>query len=362
CPYPLPVPVSLVFSGVSPENYDMLKVVIASLWLLFTLGCASSPVELAPVRETPWDTSIVVEAQREVPAPTTRVLTQAPLPAPKASPSIPSSSLAAAKSFLLISDVDDTIRQTHVLDRSNMSRSGLRTDRPFAGMAALYASWTHASSHPGNGSRTVSYVSGAPYKRIQSVTLAFLRKNGFPEGDFFGRNSLGSKTHAFKVEKISQLIEANLDSEVILIGDNGEYDPAVFGEITRRAATKHPNLRITSFIRQAYNDQRGEEGDLGMEATPEQIVFASAADLALRFYERRWIGERELGMVLRSVKESWDAKMSSVFPEWVGCRAVIARRPLPSLPVGSIQLETVKLATIILDRTREYCERSPLDD
>jgi phosphatidate phosphatase APP1 len=143
--------------------------------------------------------------------------------------------------FAVVSDIDDTVVQSHVTRKLRMlvslALSNARTRKPFPGCAAFYRA-LHAGRNP------LFYVSKSPWNLY--VPLAeYLELQGLPEGPLFLRN-LGlrmQKDH--KCQAIGALLEAYPRLPFLLIGDSGERDPEVYAEIVRR----HPRRIRAIYIR-----------------------------------------------------------------------------------------------------------------
>ncbi|MGZ3772031.1 MAG: phosphatase domain-containing protein, partial [Bdellovibrio sp.] len=127
---------------------------------------------------------------------------------------------------ILISDIDDTIENSHVRAGDKLRSLGhvLNYHDDFFGMSLLYRALAE------NGVRVV-YVSGMP-KLLDKVTggaTNFLRDNSFP-GEEILRNSTDEDTYTFKVRTITAYLEdlqqkePNKKFHVIAPGDNGEQD------------------------------------------------------------------------------------------------------------------------------------------
>ena len=158
----------------------------------------------------------------------------------------------------VISDIDDTIKITEVRDREAMLRNTfLRSFRPAPGMASLYERWRtndHAQFH---------YVSASPWQ-LYPALAEFRRTNGFPAGTFHLK-TLRLKDESFldlfqspveyKLGVIEPLLAKFPQRRFILVGDSGEADPEVYGEVTRR----HPEQIERILIRDVTNeDERAE--------------------------------------------------------------------------------------------------------
>lgn len=137
----------------------------------------------------------------------------------------------------IVSDIDDTIKHTHVLDRREMLLNTFaRPLHAVPGMAELYR---RAESTAG-GSVRFHYVSGGPHQ-LWPMIDGFLREQQFPEGSVHMRSinwraevfgdSPGTLGH--KLTTIAALMRDFPRRQFVLVGDSGERDPEVYGQLAR---------------------------------------------------------------------------------------------------------------------------------
>jgi phosphatidate phosphatase APP1 len=121
-----------------------------------------------------------------------------------------------------VSDIDDTIKITHV--RSATGRL-LRTTfkvRSFTGMRELYQHLVQ----PDKGDQIV-YLTGAP-QILSPLVKDFLEDHHFPEGKVILRPNRDSRTlEDYKFESIVKLMNQT-ESDFILIGDDTQSDPQAY--------------------------------------------------------------------------------------------------------------------------------------
>lgn len=134
-------------------------------------------------------------------------------------------------SWGVVSDIDDTILETHVTHKKNMLKkllfdNGL-TARPIPGMAAVYQSL----AQQGFG---FHYLSGSPINLHQRLR-AFLKHQAFPEGSMDLRHwGLGPDTDAilssstYKLQRLQKLFQCFPHRQFLLIGDSGEKDSEIY--------------------------------------------------------------------------------------------------------------------------------------
>ncbi|MGC1206766.1 MAG: phosphatase domain-containing protein [Ornithinimicrobium sp.] len=150
----------------------------------------------------------------------------------------------------LISDIDDTVMVTHlprplIAAWNTFVRSEQRRE-PVPGMAAMYRSFL--AETPGT---PIFYVSTGAWNTAPTLTR-FLRRHDYPTGPLLLTDWGPTNTGWFRsgqLHKSSQL--DRLASEFpkcrwILVGDDGQHDPALYGDFARA----HPESVEVIAIRQ----------------------------------------------------------------------------------------------------------------
>jgi len=135
----------------------------------------------------------------------------------------------------VVSDIDDTIKISEVRDRhALLLNTFCRPFKPAPGMSELYRGLAadNAQFH---------YVSASPWQLYQPLA-DFIHQNGFPPGTFHMKNfrmkdssllALFGDPIDYKLRIITPLIDQFPHREFILIGDSGEKDPEIYGELAR---------------------------------------------------------------------------------------------------------------------------------
>lgn len=162
--------------------------------------------------------------------------------------------LLEPRGLLFVSDIDDTVKITQVRDRKAMiANTFMAPFQAVPGMAGLYAGWIDRASGD-----HLHFVSSSPWQ-LYPALRALLDQAGFPPASFTLKRirlkdrsvaALFADPRETKPAAIERLLEAHAERPVILVGDSGELDPEVYGEIAR----KHP-ARV-AFI--AIRDVTGE--------------------------------------------------------------------------------------------------------
>ena len=178
----------------------------------------------------------------------------------------------AGSDILLISDIDDTIKESHVLSDFDKIGNAFDTDEPFKGMSQLYR--FIKMDQPGI---EFHYVSNAPEFLMKDSHQKFISRNLFPNGQMHLSEKIDSTGH--KVRVISNLIETRHPHTVIMLGDNGERDVFVQDTIVRKYAKQ--GIRFIQFIRVAYTQDDG-----GKALLENQTGFITAGEIALVLMEQ----------------------------------------------------------------------------
>lgn len=146
--------------------------------------------------------------------------------------------LAEPRGLLVISDIDDTVKITEVRDRKALLRNTLLEPfRVVPGMAELYQRWIDraAGDH-------LHFVSSSPWQ-LYPALRAMLDHAGFPAATFSLKRIrlkdrsvrvLFADPRETKPAAIEALLGAYPGRPAILVGDSGELDPEIYGEVARR--------------------------------------------------------------------------------------------------------------------------------
>lgn len=137
---------------------------------------------------------------------------------------------------LIVSDVDDTIKVTNVLNKKTIVYTGLISKKAFSGMSELYQSLNNSDTE-------IYYVSGSP-KIIKVRVNEFLEENGFPQKNNLILKKGHVETYDYKVKAIRKLIKDLNPDKIILIGDDTEVDPEVYDTITKENPAKVESIYI----------------------------------------------------------------------------------------------------------------------
>lgn len=183
--------------------------------------------------------------------------------------------LVSEKGLSIISDIDDTIKDSHVLDKQLLVRNTFVNPlHSVAGMSDLYQHFT--SNH-----RNIAfhYVSSSPLQLYPLLT-EFLQQEKFPAGSLHLRQiklldelfKEGSSSQKHKHKQIRDLLKQFPKRTFVLIGDSGEADPEIYAAIA-----KHYPDRIQQIM---IRDVTGEAAD----APRYQKIFAAIPNNKWRIF------------------------------------------------------------------------------
>jgi phosphatidate phosphatase APP1 len=156
----------------------------------------------------------------------------------------------------IISDIDDTVLQTHVTQKLKMiwvTLSGSAFTRmPFEGTSELYRALTRGAS--GQANNPVFYVSKSPWN-LYDFLVDFLEHHRLPRGPLLLRD-IGLREAPpvdHKSAAVRELLEMYPELPFVLIGDSGERDPEIYLE----AAMRYPARIVAVYIRDLGGNNRG---------------------------------------------------------------------------------------------------------
>lgn len=208
------------------------------------------------------------------------------------------------KKVTVFSDIDDTIKISHVLSNPGAIGRAANVTVPFTGMSELYQ-----LLHQQNQtefiylSNALDEVLGLPAFRVSHQT--FLDVNHFPEGELILRQSILDQNH--KLNQLRKFLNQNNSDLVILVGDNGERDAEVYHQIIQ----EYPTVRFITFIHQIYNTNPAPfferllttkiKGEVGKKIFPEQVGFVTSMEMALELYRQQAINDSTLSWMIENV-------------------------------------------------------------
>ena len=155
--------------------------------------------------------------------------------------------LIPPKGMSVISDLDDTIKISGVLDKEELlANTFLKEFRPVPGMPEVYQNWAKVGA-------IFHYVSASPWQ-LYPPLAEFISRERFPPGSFTLRRfrikdrtffNIFASPEETKIPVIESIVSRYPDRRFILVGDSSEKDPEVYGEIARN----HRDQVVRIFIR-----------------------------------------------------------------------------------------------------------------
>jgi phosphatidate phosphatase APP1 len=159
----------------------------------------------------------------------------------------------------LISDIDDTILVTQVLDKAKLLKNSLtiapESRQAVAGMAQLYRKLMDDLPNP--AAAPVFYLSASP-KQLSDSLRRFLAQHQFPRGVLQLREISPqpqtrdplADTQNYKIQRIQAILDAFPGVRFLLIGDDAERDPEVYAHFQQM----HPERLHSVWIRRIHPD------------------------------------------------------------------------------------------------------------
>ena len=154
--------------------------------------------------------------------------------------------LVAPRGISVISDIDDTIKNTQVTQkRAMLANTVVHPFQAIEGMAEVYRQWAAKGAF-------FHYVSSSPWQIFESLDDFFVQHQ-FPEGSmhlrwFRLRDEILRKWQLLrrrgKYAIIANLMKRFPQRQFILLGDSGERDPEIYGKIAKRFAQQIPLVAI----------------------------------------------------------------------------------------------------------------------
>src|SRR5690606_20596413 len=162
---------------------------------------------------------------------------------------------------LLVSDIDDTVKITEVLDRERLARRTLI--EPFAFVSGTPAAYARVLGTGGH----LHFLSGSPWQ-LYAPLAEGLEEAGFPPATFTlkpwrpGRldleRLLGDPFEA-KLAALEELAVRFPKRRFVLVGDSGEKDPEVYGAFARAHPARVDHIAIRKVTPQGADDARYRE-------------------------------------------------------------------------------------------------------
>jgi len=189
--------------------------------------------------------------------------------------------LLAPEGISVISDIDDTIKISEVLDkRTFLENTFLKPFLPVPGMAETYRRWRDQGA-------AFHYVSSSPWQ-LYPTLQKFIDSGGFPAGSVSLRlfrvkdssffNFL-KESEQYKHETIRAILARYPGRRFVLVGDAGEKDPEIYGAIAREFPRQVARVYIRDLGRVPDEGPRMRAAFRGV-APSRWALFRDPGDLA----------------------------------------------------------------------------------
>jgi phosphatidate phosphatase APP1 len=204
--------------------------------------------------------------------------------------------------FGVISDVDDTVLQTHATSYLKAAQvtflQNARMRLPFAGVAAFYRALQ--AGPEGTGHNPIFYLSSSPWNLYDLLT-DFMKLQQIPAGPLLLRDVgidqdkfISTSHHAHKLGQIERVFQTHPDLDFILIGDSGQKDPEIYAEVVEKYGDRVLGVYVRD-VTQAARDDEVRQIAAGVPA--EMHLVADSLTAARHAAEQGWIAGRAVDAV-----------------------------------------------------------------
>ncbi len=242
--------------------------------------------------------------------------------------------------FLVVSDIDDTIKITNVLSIGSAVKNGLFGQQTFTGMSELYQELAKngqaAATPAGSMNPPVVYMSGSPPVLEGEIHDMLVEDRKFPEGRFLLRDWIKTKdVYTFKSSGFKALA-AEVKMPFVALGDDTEKDPNVLSEF----GVAHPDRAAALYIHRVTG-----------RPLPEGVTpYFTAFDVALMEFEA---GRLDAAQVARVGKAILDSKNPEhLFPDFTQCPEDLTYEDTPKV---SQSPDLMKLKAQVADYILRFC-------
>lgn len=213
---------------------------------------------------------------------------------------------------LLISDIDDTIKVSHVLSYKSWDPAVIlriiNSTTPFKGMASLYQTLKNQNYTQFN----MVYLSNALSKKygltfIENSHKKLIKNNGFPEGELLLKDVAFDKEH--KIKSIREMVKKYNPTVVIMIGDNGEQDAVVYSQAAEEL--KAQGIYSATYIHQLY--WSGSQEEKGQLLKLGQTGYATPFEIAYDLYFRKLMNQSSLDWMIKNMIPDISQEKSKFF-------------------------------------------------
>lgn len=158
----------------------------------------------------------------------------------------------------VISDIDDTIKISEVLDKKKLMENTFL--KPYVAAPGMVDAYKRLAAEK----IAFHYLSSSPWQLYPALS-AFMKEAGYPPGSFHMRDFRMKDETVFNVMKssletkppgIRKLFDDYPQRQFILIGDSGEKDPEIYGMIAREYPGRVKHIYIRKVMEEGQDDAR----------------------------------------------------------------------------------------------------------
>ncbi|GIL18866.1 MAG: hypothetical protein BroJett040_26170 [Oligoflexia bacterium] len=238
-------------------------------------------------------------------------------------------SFSSFSQTLIISDIDDTIKISHVIDFQDATDNAYKLGNLFLGMNDLYNFLGQQILKKEGGSFV--YLSNAPVDLMQMSHTQFLNRNRFPKGRVWLSDTYLAEDH--KINALRELLSSRKFNRIIFFGDNGELDSVIYDQIQK----EFPEYHYETYIHLAYTSL----GD-GTLLRGQQVGFVTPVEVIQDLHEKKRISveakdsfiSKLVPVILKAPLDKSDGSVA--FPMWMDCRDIKLPKGLPENYVSFI--------------------------
>lgn len=256
------------------------------------------------------------------------------------------SPIGAKTPFVLITDVDDTIKVSQILDPVGKVIRFLTDPVAFAGMSTLYHQLLDHANRDGRD-YGFAVVSGTPWILGFSV-WEFLEDFAFPEASIVATRPLATETLAFKSDEISKILDQNAlnGGHVLMVGDDTEVDYAAYQAAKGQVADLRA-MTTEIFIRRVSGSANNQS---------ETYAFDSAADIAVVQFLGGRLTEAEVEVVFAEVEAERD--LEKLFVPGQYCPTTQHGRLSQDSRVAKLPSKMRARLAVVEDHLRRVCSEN----
>ncbi|CAN5572542.1 App1 family protein [soil metagenome] len=220
----------------------------------------------------------------------------------------------ATARFVVISDIDDTVMYTGVVNKAKMLYRLFVQDADsrvaFPGVGALYRALHDGKN--GDEQNPMLYVSRAPWS-IYEVLERFFQTQQIPLGPVLFLREWGltlqrpfpKRASSHKRDLIEDMLARYTELPFILIGDSGQHDPEVYAKVV----AQHPERVLAVYIRNVSKpDSRIDEikklADEVARAGSTLVLASDSEAMAKHAAEHGWIAADRIAEVIADDTDS----------------------------------------------------------